>query len=565
VIKGAITDEVKAFLDVAPGDLVTNRLIEQAVNSVLSKIPGVNAIGALAGNARTLNQFATGLSQENISLGQLAFDALKLISPQIRVASSVISFLDRAISADIFSGVNANNPTILTQQQTSAIVEIIDLSSGGDAAATWFEENTTVTAAALLASEVFADGGGAGDDDVENTDSGVVVDDDVIESLGLPNPDSFTSETSTGLLTVPEDQFTETDGGLFVANEDLEISEDDILTEDDTTVTEDPYDTRGTPYDDDGNLNPGWAINPETGEPYYIGGDYIDPSTIAQATADFEAARIAALKTLANQQNAIGLQRKQANEGDWRVRLRLAPGADYLYKDPDIAADGILWPLNITDGVVFPYTPQINTTYGANYNSYDLTHSNYRGYFYQNSYVDEIQMSATFTAQDTNEANYLLAVIHFFKSVTKMFYGQDAQRGAPPPLVFLQGLGEFQFNLHPCVVKTFNYNLPADVDYIRARSVNINGTDLLQRRDRQTVSTNPLSGVIDRLRNAGLPLGALTSVPAPQTLGTNNPTYVPTKLDIQLGLLPIQTRQQVSKQFSVKSYANGDLLKGGFW
>jgi len=30
-------------------------------------------------------------------------------------------------------------------------------------------------------------------------------------------------------------------------------------------------------------------------------------------------------------------------------------------------------------------------------------------------------------------------------------------------------------------------------------------------------------------------------------------------------LLPIQTRSQQSQQFSVKAFANGNLLKGGFW
>jgi len=29
--------------------------------------------------------------------------------------------------------------------------------------------------------------------------------------------------------------------------------------------------------------------------------------------------------------------------------------------------------------------------------------------------------------------------------------------------------------------------------------------------------------------------------------------------------LPMQTRSQVSQQFSVKGFANGDLIKGGFW
>ena len=44
-----------------------------------------------------------------------------------------------------------------------------------------------------------------------------------------------------------------------------------------------------------------------------------------------------------------------------------------------------------------------------------------------------------------------------------------------------------------------------------------------------------------------------------------NPTYVPTKMDMQITLLPVQSRSQVSRQFSLKNYANGTLLKGGFW
>jgi hypothetical protein len=36
-------------------------------------------------------------------------------------------------------------------------------------------------------------------------------------------------------------------------------------------------------------------------------------------------------------------------------------------------------------------------------------------------------------------------------------------------------------------------------------------------------------------------------------------------MDIQLTLLAIQTRSQVSNQFSLKNFANGDLIKGGFW
>lgn len=288
----------------------------------------------------------------------------------------------------------------------------------------------------------------------------------------------------------------------------------------------------------------------------------VTPATPADADT------LAANQQVAGADNAriqavLQAQRKQANDGDWRVKLHLAPGAQYLYNDP--GGPGILQPLAVTGGVIFPYTPQISTSYKANYTPYDLTHSNYRGYFYQGSSVSEIRVQGVFTAQDTAEANYLLAVIHFFRSVTKMFYGKDAQRGAPPPLVFLQGLGQFQFNMHPCVVTSFDYTLPADVDYIRARSVAIDGTNLLQRRDRQNLPANSSDPSTGRLDAAGLPKGGISNPPSPPTLGTNGPTYVPTKMDIVITLLPIQSRSQVSKEFSLKDFANGNLLKGGFW
>ena len=311
---------------------------------------------------------------------------------------------------------------------------------------------------------------------------------------------------------------------------------------------------------------------PAVTEPFPLPND-VDPNFITQpAVATIpspgQADQDLANQTFANRENAklqatIQAQRKQANDGDWRVKLRLAAGANYLYKaDPP----GILEPLSVSDGVVFPYTPKINTTYSATYSATDLTHSNYKGYFYQGSSVGDVKISAVFTAQDTFEANYLLAVIHFFRSVTKMFYGQDQQyRGAPPPLVFLQGLGEYQFNLHPCVVSQFDYVLPDDVDYIRARSVSVNGTNLLQKRDRQTVSNGSDSTSAGRLQGAGLSAGGIFIPPPPPTLGIDKPTYVPTKMEMSITLLPIQTRAQLSQEFSLAKFANGNLVKGGYW
>lgn len=294
--------------------------------------------------------------------------------------------------------------------------------------------------------------------------------------------------------------------------------------------------------------------------------DAFSTSSLAQGSQE------AAIRDRAKQQATIQARYKQPGNTDWRVRLSLGPKANYLYNAED---PGILAPLRAgsgTDGVIFPYTPNITTTYSANYEQYDLVHSNYRGLFYKNSRVGDIQIRGTFTAQNTTEANYLLAVIHFFRSATKMFYGQDPQRGTPPPICLLNGFGGFQFSDHPVVISSFNYTLPNDVDYIRTTNPNNFGLNLNNRYNAAGASL-PVGGSLaglNRLVNALLPKGAQPQTPAPNTVTgsvTNNTpaSYVPTKMEIDITLIPAQTRSQVSKQFSLAGFANGDLLRGGFW
>jgi len=320
-------------------------------------------------------------------------------------------------------------------------------------------------------------------------------------------------------------------------------------------------------YNANGKLNPGYVLD-TAGNPVYVGNNYIQGLPVLSSEA-LAAIQQQSTLNLAQQQQTIADQQRAANYGDWRVKLSLAPGANYLY---NASNPGILSPLSSqggTGGVIFPYMPSIDTSYHAQYSNYDLTHSNYRGYFYQNSYTDAVQLRAQFTAQNTNEANYLLAVIHFFRSVTKMFYGanENTARGSPPPLVYLTGLGSYQFSQHPCVVSNFVYNLPADVDYIRALSNTNLGTN--QQNQQILQSTVPTNGSTSnyRLASVNLPPGAMpTTNAAPSTADLlNSPTYVPTKMEITITLLPIQSRQQVSQNFSLRDYASGALLNGGFW
>ena len=229
---------------------------------------------------------------------------------------------------------------------------------------------------------------------------------------------------------------------------------------------------------------------------------------------------------------------------DWRVRLALASESNYLYNATD---PGILSPLKATDGVVFPYTPGINISYAANYDGVSPTHTNFKINQYKNSMIASIEVSADFTCQDTKEANYLLACIHFFKSMTKMFYGQDKnpRNGTPPPLGFFHGLGTFQFNRHPIGITNFAYSLPKDVDYIRATNTDVG----------EGIVANTLIG--GQLSPGGSKPPAKFAVS-----DSTGITYVPTKMTITLSCVPILSRNTISNKFSLEQYAKGALTRG---
>jgi chorismate mutase len=274
-----------------------------------------------------------------------------------------------------------------------------------------------------------------------------------------------------------------------------------------------------------------------------------------------ESNRLALRNTQAAQTEQV-TQKFKAQE-DWRVRLSLAPGANYLYKVAQGAA-GILNPLQATEGVIFPYTPAISVSYNAAYDATEVTHSNYKFFSYKSSNVDNITITADFTAQDTSEAQYLLAVIHFFRSVTKMFYGKDPGPGpgVPPPLCYLSGLGSFQFDWHPLVINNFTYTLPTDVDYIRAMDtssrpgINV-GSGLPKGKPGENLMAQRMSG-------SNIQTGALAAPPKfKNDSGVKDAvTYVPTKMSITIQAHPIISRNDISNSFSLKEYATGALLRG---
>lgn len=149
-----------------------------------------------------------------------------------------------------------------------------------------------------------------------------------------------------------------------------------------------------------------------------------------------------------------------AETKDLRVILRV-PKA-YL-KGPAAGPSNILSDFG---GILFPYTPTISYDNQAQYGSVNPVHSNYTQYYFKNSQVGQISISAKFTVQNEREGKVWLGVIHLLRSLTKMRWGKDANAGSPPPVCRLEGYGDFMLRNVPVVISSFKFDLPDTVDYI---------------------------------------------------------------------------------------------------
>jgi hypothetical protein len=150
-----------------------------------------------------------------------------------------------------------------------------------------------------------------------------------------------------------------------------------------------------------------------------------------------------------------------AGSADRRIKIAYKKGS----------YSGILAPLGNTDGMIFPFTPVINYKGSTNYNVLATPHANQDWHIYQNTASVQISISGIFTAQNPDEAKYMLAALQFLRSVSKMHFGEnDANKGLPPPQCILTGYGDYMFNRLSVIVNDFNMELPNNVDYVEVNS-----------------------------------------------------------------------------------------------
>ena len=147
---------------------------------------------------------------------------------------------------------------------------------------------------------------------------------------------------------------------------------------------------------------------------------------------------------------------------DWRVSLSIPPVIQ------EMENTSLLNPLRITGNrMIFPFTPSVIFSHSASYSAQNPVHSNYPFYSYGNSSVDAITISGDFFTETNEDAEYWVAAVTFLRTMTKMFYGNGANSGNPPPICKLNGYGEYVFKNVPVVITGFNIDMPQDVDYFK--------------------------------------------------------------------------------------------------
>lgn len=145
-----------------------------------------------------------------------------------------------------------------------------------------------------------------------------------------------------------------------------------------------------------------------------------------------------------------------SNDTDWRVKI------DTNWK---IFNSSLFQPLADTDGLVFPFLPNITVTHKANYTAVDPIHNNYTIQGYKNSSIEDITISGEFSVSSQSEGQYWLAATTFLKTATKMFSGLSRPQGNPPIVCRLNGYGEYMFNDVPIVIKSYQVELKDSVQY----------------------------------------------------------------------------------------------------
>jgi hypothetical protein len=240
---------------------------------------------------------------------------------------------------------------------------------------------------------------------------------------------------------------------------------------------------------------------------------------------------------------------------DWRVRLSLP-------KWPSFRKSPVLKPLTEAGGCIFPYTPAITITQSTNYNGVSPVHNNYAFNAYKNSDPGSISIVAPMYCEDSAQALYWIAMLHYLRATSKMFSGNDPKAGNPPPIVNLNAYGNFVFKNVPVVITGFTVALEKDCDYIGCNVVGSAASAIAGVAD--TLGSLSDSFGLDAVSDLSGTIGQVAGLLGAFGVGgstSGGVTHVPTKSTFTVTLKPSYSRTTVRK-FSLDQFVTGGYMSG---
>lgn len=224
----------------------------------------------------------------------------------------------------------------------------------------------------------------------------------------------------------------------------------------------------------------------------------------------------------------------KSDSNERRVRLRPKPDA----MQQILGSSPLLSFIRTTNGMVWPYQPTISYQQDVDYQQVNMVHTNQEFYAYTKTNAVKLTVDGEFTVQNQTEGRYVLACLHFLRTVTKMWFGQGSNLGTPPPILYFDAFGQYMFYKLPVIVTNFSSSMPKDVDYVPV--------DLSKLGNTYANSVPPtVANQVNFKSGSGY-------------------VWLPSLFTISVSMT-VQNTPAKLRTFNLDQFRSGELLKGGGW
>lgn len=201
-----------------------------------------------------------------------------------------------------------------------------------------------------------------------------------------------------------------------------------------------------------------------------------------------------------------------------------------------------LSPIYASGGLVLQYSPTITENIQINYESSgDLVHTNEKYKVYKNTENRVISLTdVVFTADTYENAKYMMAAVHFFRTYSLMDFGAG-RSGKPPSPMWFSAYGKFAYDRVPVLFEATDFGWGKDSDMVAVPNPGSNAT-------------------VPAASNSGDPVNLANFKKTNADNNNEDITWMPTKMTIGTIRLTVQHSPKFWKGFNLDDYKNGAMM-----